>query len=295
MSASELKPQTDLFPRRIVCLSDEATELLYLLGEQERIVGVSGFSTRPLEVRSKPKVSTFRDAHFEAIEQLKPDLIITYSDVQAEISRQAVLRGLTVFNFNQRSIAEIFDFISLIARIVGKEDQGNALISAYRDGFKRIAAAAKEFPRRPRVFFEEWKDPLISGIRWVEELIETAGGEPIFPELRDRRKAKERVVDSAEVIRRNPDVIIASWCGMKANKQEISSRPGWEKIAAVRDGRIYEIRSSFILQPGPASLTEGVRQLHWILSHVVGHEVAEEIMPSEKCDPDVPASPSDNS
>ena len=181
MSASELKPQSDIFPRRIVCLSDEATELLYLLGEQERIVGVSGFSTRPLEARSKPKVSTFREANFEAMEQLKPDLIITYSDVQAEISRQAVLRGLTVLNFNQRSIAEIFDFISLMARIVGKEDRGNALISEYRDGFKRIAAAAQSFPRRPRVFFEEWKDPLISGIRWVEELIEIAGGEPIFP------------------------------------------------------------------------------------------------------------------
>jgi iron complex transport system substrate-binding protein len=287
MSASELKPQTDIFPRRIVCLSDEATELLYLLGEQERIVGVSGFSTRPPEARSKPKVSTFRDANFEAIEQLKPDLIITFSDVQAEISRKAVLRGLTVFNFNQRSITEIFDFIALMARIVGKADQGNALISEYRDGFKRIATAAKTFPRRPRVFFEEWKDPLISGIRWVEELIEIAGGEPIFPELRDRRKAKERVVDSVEVIRRNPDVIIASWCGMKANKQEISSRPGWEQIAAVRKRQIYEIRSSYILQPGPASLTEGIRQLHWILSRVVGHQVPAEIVPSQSTDSDL--------
>lgn len=273
MSASQLSPQENLFPRRIVCLSGEATELLYLLGEQERIVGVSGFCTRPLEVRSKPKVATFRDANFEAIEQLKPDLIVTYSDVQAEISRQAALRGLTVFNFNQRSIAEIFDFISLIARIVGKEDRGKALISTYRDGLKRIETSAKAFPRRPRVFFEEWNDPLISGIRWVEELVEIAGGEPVFPELRERRNAKQRVVDSSEVIRRNPDVIIASWCGMKVDKQKIASRPGWQQIAAVRDGNIYEIPSSCILQPGPSALTEGARQLHSILSRGVGHEV----------------------
>jgi iron complex transport system substrate-binding protein len=289
MSASAFTNKGDSFPRRIVCLSDEASELIYLLGEEDRIVGVSGSSTRPPEVRSKPKVSTFRDANFEAIEQLKPDLIVTYSDVQGEISHQAALRGLTVFNFNQRSVSEIFDFISFISRMLGKPDQGNELIAAYRSGLQRIAKAAESFPHRPSVFFEEWNDPLISGIRWVEELVEIAGGEPIFPELRDRRRAKESVVNSADVISRNPDVIIASWCGMKANKQAIASRPGWENVSAVRNGQIYEIRSSYILQPGPASLTEGARQLHLILSHVVGCEVSAEIMPSESTDTDLSA------
>lgn len=273
------------FPRRIVCLCDEATELLYLLGEQDRIVGISGFSVRPPEARSKPKVSTFRDADFEAIEQLSPDLILTYSDVQAEITRQLVLRGFTVFSLNHRSISGIFDFIATLSTMAGKAQQGRQLIEDYRHGLRKIAESATAFPYRPRVFFEEWNDPLISGIQWVEELVEIAGGEPIFPELRIRRKAKERVVDSASVVERDPDVIIASWCGMKANKNEIAGRPGWDAIKAVRNKHLYEIRSSFILQPGPASLTEGVRQLHWILAHVVGYSPGEEVMPSEQVDP----------
>jgi iron complex transport system substrate-binding protein len=257
------------FPGRIVCLSDEVVELIYLLGEQDRIVGVSGFSTRPPEVRQKPRVSTFRDANFDAIAELKPDLIITYSDVQAEITREASRRGLTVLNCNQRSIAEIFDTIAMISRILGKQAEGNELIASYTDGLERIAASAHAFAYRPRVFFEEWNDPIISGIEWVEELVEIAGGQPICPELRKCRKARDRVVEWESVVERNPDVIFASWCGMKVNVEEITSRPQADEITAVRLGRVYEIPSSLVLQPGPAALTEGISQLHLLLSQVV--------------------------
>jgi iron complex transport system substrate-binding protein len=260
------KAQT--FPSRIVCLSDEASELLYLLGEQDRIVGVSGFSTRPPEVRTKPKVSTFRDANFEAIENLNPDLIITYSDVQAKITEEAVHRGLPVMNFNQRSVSEIFEFVTLIARLVNQKEKGDEMIASYESELQSIAHAGKAFPRKPRVFFEEWNDPIISGIQWVEELIEIAGGEPIFPEFRQRRRAKERVASSDQIIERHPDVIIGSWCGMKVDKEAIRSRPGWERIPAIQNGHIFEIRSSQILQPGPACLTDGVRELHRILAAV---------------------------
>lgn len=254
------------FPRRIVCLSDEAVELIYLLGEQHRIVGVSGFSVRPPEVRSKPRVSTFKDANFDEIANLDPDLLITYSDVQAEITRKASLRGLTVLNCNQRSLSEIFDTIAMISRLLGKGSEGDRLIAEYRSGLDQMANDAKKVPRRPRVYFEEWNDPLISGIEWVEELIEVAGGEPIFPELRACRKAKDRVVSWDTVIERNPDVILASWCGMKVKREEIVGRPGANQITAVRSGQIYEIPSSLILQPGPAALTEGVRLIHEILA-----------------------------
>lgn len=259
---------TQTFPSRIVCLSDEASELLYLLGEQDRIVGVSGFSTRPPEVRTKPKVSTFRDANFEAIESLNPDLIITYSDVQAKITEEAIHRGLPVMNFNQRSVSEIFEFVTLIARLVNQKEKGDEIIASYQSELQSIADAGKVLSRTPRVFFEEWNDPIISGIQWVEELIEIAGGEPIFPEFRQSRKAMDRVASPEQVIKRNPDVIIASWCGMKVDKPEICSRPGWDRISAVRNGDVYEIKSSCILQPGPACLTEGVRELHRIIANV---------------------------
>ena len=268
MSHATPKPATSPFPSRVVCLSDEAAELIYLLGEQHRIVGVSGFSTRPPEVRQKPRVSTFRDANFDAIAKLEPDLIITYSDVQAEITREASRRGLTVLNCNQRSIAEIFDTMRMISRILGKETEGDELIASYENGLARVAAAACAFEHRPRVFFEEWNNPLISGIEWVEELVEIAGGEPIYPELRKCRKAQDRVVKWDSVVERNPDVIFASWCGMKADIEEIMSRPRANEITAIRLGQIYEIPSSLILQPGPAAMTEGVVQLHALLAQV---------------------------
>jgi iron complex transport system substrate-binding protein len=268
MSSALPDKRISAFPNRIVCLSDEVAELIYLLGEHHRIVGVSGFSTRPPEVRLKPRVSTFRDADFDAIAELKPDLIITYSDVQAEITREASRRGLTVLNCNQRSIAEIFDTIAMISRILGKQAEGDELIALYANGLQRIAAAARAFAYRPKVFFEEWNDPIISGIEWVEELVEIAGGDPIFPGLRNCRKAEGRVVEWESVVERNPDLIFASWCGMKVDVEEIRSRPRANEITAVRLGRIYEISSSLILQPGPAALTEGVDQLHALLAKV---------------------------
>jgi iron complex transport system substrate-binding protein len=288
MSAASQLPSPPLdFPRRIICLTDETTEVLYLLGEQDRIIGVSGYATRPPEARRKPRVAAFKSAKIEAILDLKPDLVLTFSDVQAEITRQLVLRGATVLNFNQRSIAEILDMIGVLARLVGKQAEGAALVAELRSGLAAIAASAQRFPHRPRVFFEEWKDPLISGIRWVEELVGIAGGEIIFPELAKAGKAQDRVVDPTVVVERNPDVILASWCGMKVNKPLIHSRPGWDAIGAVCRGHVYEIKSAYILQPGPASLTEGVRQIHAVLAHVAGIELPDSLKPREKTDPDL--------
>jgi iron complex transport system substrate-binding protein len=250
------------YPRRIVCLSDETAETLYLLGEQDRIVGVSGFSTRPSEVRTKPRISAFREANLDAIVALKPDLVLTFSDVQAEITKQLVLRGLSVLNFNQRTVNEVFESMALLSRIVGKAREGEAIVARLRRGLEDTAGSAKKFTHRPAVYFEEWYDPLISGIAWVDELIEIAGGKVIFPELRTCGKAKDRVVEPEEVLRRDPEVIFASWCGMKADMEAIRSRPGWQSVRAIRNGHIYEIPSGIILQPGPAALTDGVRMLH---------------------------------
>lgn len=255
-------------PARIVCLSDETTETLYLLNEQDRIVGVSGFSTRPSAVRGKPRVSTFNSANVDEILALSPDLVLTFSDVQAEITKQLVLHGLTVLNFNQRTVAGILDMIRTLARLVGAQLAGDALIHKLKSKMDATAVSAAGFPRRPRVYFEEWHDPLISGIGWVDELIEIAGGIPAFPELRQRGKAQDRVVDPAEVIRRDPEVIFASWCGMKVKLDEIRQRPDWQQISAVRNGHLYEIPSSSILQPGPAALTDGLRLLHETLAPI---------------------------
>lgn len=270
------------FPRRIVCLTDETTETLYLLGEQDRIAGISAYACRPPEARTKPRVSAFKDANYEKILRLEPDLVLTFSDVQAEITRELVLRGVNVMNFNQRSIAQILDMIAMLARIVGRQDEGLALIDSLQRGLDAIRDSARSFPHRPRVYFEEWNDPLISGIQWVEELIEIAGGEPVFPELRRCGKAKDRVVDPAEVIARDPEVILASWCGMRVKKDQIVAREGWDRIAAVQRGHIYEIPGTCILQPGPASLTEGVRQLHAVLAHGMRVEIAPGLKPAKQ-------------
>jgi iron complex transport system substrate-binding protein len=267
------------YPRRIVCLTDETVETLYLLGEQDRIVGVSGYAHRPPEARKKPRVSAFRNARFDAILDLKPDLVLTFSDVQAEITRELVLRGATVMNFNQRSIAEILEMIALLSRLVGKEAAGAALIESLQRGINEIAESAKTFTHRPRVYFEEWNDPLISGIEWVEELIGIAGGEVIFPELQNCDKAKDRVVDPAEVVCRDPEVILASWCGRKVRTEQICARPGWDRVSAVRNGHVYAIPSDVILQPGPASLTVGVRQVHEALKRAVGSKAPVRVAP----------------
>ena len=207
--------------------------------------------------------------------------------LRAEIVRELLVRGLTVFAFNQRSVIEIEQMMLTLARISGVPEKGGELVESMSQGLRAIAASSSRFPRRPRVFFEEWSEPLISGIRWVEELVEIAGGEPVFPELHSGRAGKERIVDAGEVARRNPEVVIASWCGRKVNKAAIRARPGWSATAAVASNRIYEIKSTYILQPGPAALTEGVRQLHAILAHCAGVGVPPELAPAERTDPDL--------
>jgi len=256
------------YPSRIVCLTEETTETLYLLGEGDRVVGVSGYTVRPPEARRKPKVSAFINARFDKIDALKPDLVLAFSDLQADIARELIRRGYPVYTFNQRSVPEILQMIRIVGALVGRAEAGDALASEMERGLDAIRASAAAFRARPRVYFEEWDHPLISGIRWVEELVEIAGGEPIFPELRDKALGKDRIVDPAAVIARNPDVIVASWCGKAMKKKTIVERDGWDRIAAVRDDRVHEIKSTYILQPGPASLTEGVRQLHDVFAAI---------------------------
>lgn len=277
-------PDASTYPRRIVCLTEETTETIYLLGEQDRIVGVSGYTARPPEARLKPKVSAFTSAKFDKIMDLNPDLVLTFSDLQADIARELIVRGVPVIAFNQRSVSEILEMILTLGRVLGCEGKARTLLNRLAEDLQDIAASARKFPYQPKVFFEEWKEPLISGIRWVEELIEIAGGAPVFPELKAGRLAKERIVEPHQVKDRNPDVIIASWCGMKVNKDAIRTRPGWSDINAVRQDHIYEVKSTYILQPGPAALTEGVRQLHAILAHVCGVSISRKVQPMEHCD-----------
>jgi len=253
------------YPSRIVCLTEETTETLYLLGEGDRVVGVSGYTVRPPEARQKPKVSSFLHARFEKIEALQPDLILAFSDLQADITTELVKRGHTVFTFNQRSVAEILQMIRVLAGIVGVAEKGERLSRDLEAGLDRIRDTSRAWPRRPRVYFEEWDDPLISGIQWVEELVEIAGGDPVFPDRRHAGLAKDRIVTSEQVIAAAPDMIVGSWCGKPLRPERITSRSGWETIPAVRNGHVYEVKSAFILQPGPAALTEGVRQLHQFL------------------------------
>jgi iron complex transport system substrate-binding protein len=274
-------------PQRIICLTGENAETLYLLGEDQRIVGISGFTSRPKEALQKPKISTFTSAKIDQILELQPDLVIGFSKLQAQIAHDLIKAGVNVLVFNQRSVEEVLESIVTVSRIVAAESRGLALVERLQSELAQIAESARKFPRRPRVYFEEWMDPLISGIRWVEELIELAGGENIFPHLRCERDAKRRAVTPDSVVAANPEVILASWCGRKVDKDKIRAREGWAAIDAVRAGHVYEVKSSYILQPGPASLTEGVRQLHAILASVVNSEHAEGLEPSEPLDPNV--------
>ena len=256
------------YPARIVCLTEETTETLYLLGEGDRVVGVSGYTVRPPEARKKPRISAYLNARFDKIEALNPDLILAFSDLQRDIVSELIKRGHTVVAFNQRSVAEILQMIRMLGGLIGRSDAAEALASQMEAGLDEIRAQAALLPHRPRVFFEEWDDPLISGIQWVEELVEIAGGTPIFPELRGAKMGKDRIVDPAEVIRRDPEVIIGSWCGKPVRKKAIAARPGWADMSAVKHGHLYEVKSPYILQPGPAALTEGVQQLHRIIAAV---------------------------
>ena len=275
----------DDYPRRIICLTEETTETLYLLGEPDRIVGISGYTVRPPEARrDKPKVSAFINAKFDKIMELEPDLVFAFSDLQADIAAELIRRGVNVFTFNQRSVDEILEMILTVGRIVGGEDRAQGLVNKLTDGLDAIRKSAAQFPFRPRVYFEEWYDPLISGIRWVDELVEIAGGESVFPELRKQQAAKDRIIDPQRVIEANPQVIIGSWCGRQVKKNVITSREGWNEIDAVKSGHVYEVKSTYILQPGPASLTEGIKQIHAILAHCVGAEIDLSLKPEEKQD-----------
>ena len=256
------------FPSRIVCLTDETTETLYLLGEGDRVVGVSGYAVRPPEARKKPRISAFIHAKYDRIEALEPDLILAFSDLQANIAAELIKRGYPVMVFNQRSVPEILQMIRTLGALIGRGSEADRLAARLELEIDATREASSRLPVRPRVFFEEWNDPIISGIKWVEELVEIAGGETIFPELRDGKLAKQRIVASDDVVQRQPDVIIASWCGKSVRTNTIASRPGWDSIPAVRNGHIYEIKSAYILQPGPAALTEGLRQLHHIITRV---------------------------
>ncbi|HKP46406.1 MAG TPA: cobalamin-binding protein [Pyrinomonadaceae bacterium] len=279
-----MNDQLGSYPRRIICLTEETTETLYLLGAQDRIVGVSGYTVRPPEARSKPRVSAFINAKFDKILALKPDLVFAFSDLQADIAAELIRRGVNVMTFNHRGVTEILEMILTVGRIVGLVERAEQLVVTLQTELEAIAASASRFERRPRVFFEEWADPLISGIRWVDELIEIAGGVPVFPELRNCKAATNRVVSSADVTARNPEIIIASWCGRQVKKNIIRQREGWGEIAAIANDDIYEIKSTYILQPGPAALTEGVRQVHAILSKVMNHHIEAVLLPREKVD-----------
>jgi iron complex transport system substrate-binding protein len=245
-------------PRRIVCLTEETVETLYLLGEQDRIVGVSGYVVRPAQVRrEKPRVSAFISADIPKILKLEPDLVLAFSDLQADIAANLMRAGIAVHAFNQRDIAGILAMIRTLGALVDAAARAEALTSRYEQRLAEVAATARH-GTKPKVYFEEWDDPLISGIGWVSELIEIAGGEDIFPQLRFQKAAKDRIVAPEMVRAAAPDVILASWCGKKVVPEKIRRRPGWSEIPAARHSRIVEIKSSLILQPGPAALTEGL-------------------------------------
>ena len=254
-------------PTRIVCLTEETVETLYLLGEEHRIVGVSGYAVRPPRVRrEKPRVSAFISADFEKILALKPDLVLTFSDLQADIAAELIRRNIAVHAFNQRDVAGILDMIRTLGALVGAVGKAEALAVLLQDRLDAAREQAATLPRRPRVYFEEWDEPMISGIQWVSELIEIAGGIEVFPTHAANKNAKDRIVSAGDVIAAAPDIIIGSWCGKKFVPAKVAARPGFARIPAVRDGALHEIKSALILQPGPAALTDGLDQLVRIVS-----------------------------
>ncbi|MCV0440223.1 MAG: cobalamin-binding protein [Hydrogenophaga sp.] len=263
---------TALGPQRIVCLTEETTEWLYLLGQEHRIVGISGYTVRPRRAREeKPKVSAFLSAKIDKILALEPDCVFGFSDLQADIAAELVRAGVQVTVFNQRSVEQILSMLYQVAATVGCADAGLAWIDAARARLDGIRAAVRALQaagkRRPRVFFEEWDDPHISGIRWVSELLGIAGGDDVFPELAAMPLGKDRIIaEGAEIVRRNPDIVIGSWCGKKFRPEKVAARPGWQEVDAVKNGQLFEIKSADILQPGPAALTDGVDQMHRIVT-----------------------------
>jgi iron complex transport system substrate-binding protein len=259
--------RTSAFPERIVCLTEETTETLYLLAEDWRIVGISGFTVRPPRARrEKPRVSAFTSARTGRIIELKPDLVLGFSDLQADIAAELVRAGLEVHIFNHRSVAEILRMIRTLGGMIGCEAKARALTDELEAGLAQVRTRAAALARRPRVYFEEWDEPLISGIGWVSELITLAGGEECFPELAGQSLGKNRIIaDPLEVARRAPDIVLASWCGKKFRPEQLAARVGWQSIPAVRSGYVREIKSALILQPGPAALTDGVRAIQEVI------------------------------
>ncbi len=251
-------------PRRIVCLTEEPTEVLYALGEQDRVVGISGFTVRPPRARKeKPKVSAFTSAKIGEILKLKPDFAIGFSDIQADIARELISHGIEVWISNHRSVEGILDYIRRLGALVGAGEKAEAFAQDAERHIEDVRAKAAQLPHRPRAYFEEWDEPMISGIRWVAELIRIAGGDDIFPELAGEPLAKNRIIaDGNEVIRRAPEIILASWCGKKFRPEKVAARPGWNEIPAVRNQQLHEIKSPIILQPGPAALFDGLDALH---------------------------------
>jgi iron complex transport system substrate-binding protein len=251
-------------PRRIVCLTEETTEWLYLLGQQDRIVGISGYTVRPSRARQeKPRISSFLDGKIDRIVALEPDLVIGFSDMQAVLAEKLIRAGCAVWITNQRSVEQIFEGLATLARLVGAEAEGHAWIAACRARHAEIASLAAAWGRRPRVYFEEWDEPMISAIRWVSELVHLAGGEDVFPELAAKPLGRDRVIhDPLEPVRRAPEVLIGSWCGKKFRPEKVAARPGWSAMPAVAAGRLFEVKSVEILQPGPAALTDGLERLH---------------------------------
>jgi len=254
-------------PRRIVCLTEEPTEVLYAIGEQDRIVGISGFTVRPLRARKeKPKVSAFTSAKIEEILKLQPDFVIGFSDIQADIARELIKAGVEVWISNHRSVDEIVEYIRRLGAIVGASEKANAFADRAQRHLDEVQEASSRLQCRPKVYFEEWDDPLITGIRWVAELIRVAGGDDVFPERAEKSLAKDRILaDASEVIRRAPDIIVGSWCGKKFRPDKVAARDGWSSIPAVRNGDLYEVKSPLILQPGPAALFDGLDALHAIV------------------------------
>jgi len=254
-------------PERIVCLTEETVETLYLIGEERRIVGISGYTVRPPRARrEKPRVSAFTSADIPKIVALKPDLVLTFSDLQADIAAELIRRGIDVHAFNQRSIAEILDMIRTLGALVGAAARAERLAQDLADGVKRAKDRAALMPRRPKVYFEEWDEPMISGIAWVSELIEAAGGSDVFADRAAGKSAKERIVTADDVIARAPDIIVGSWCGKKFRPEKVVKRPGFDRVPAVQRGALHEIKSPLILQPGPAALTDGLAALAAIIA-----------------------------
>ena len=255
-------------PERIVCLTEETTEWLYLLGQEARIVGISGYTVRPRRARQeKPRISSFLDGKIDKIVALQPELVIGFSDMQAALADKLIRAGLNVLITNQRSVAQIFDTLRLVAGLVGENERAALWITQCQLRHAQMAAVAAGWLRRPRVYFEEWDEPMISAIQWVSELVAVAGGDDVFPELAQQAMGRNRVVaDALEPVRRAPDLIIGSWCGKKFRPEHVAARPGWAAVPAVRDGALHEIKSCDILQPGPAALTDGLEQLHRLLA-----------------------------